>query len=177
MVDGFFERGPKKAHARASLVFMGNMELASKPTTAHLVNALPTFMRDSALLDRIHAFIPGWELPKIMQSSEHLASGYGIVVDYLSEIFHHMSMQGSYSDIIRESVQIEAGVTIRDEKAIKKVASGMLKLLCPDRNCEYEDLSLAMKVAVDVRQRINSLLSFVSPQEFSQKERIAFSIQ
>ena len=83
---------------------MGNLRLTAsgKPSTAHIVGALPSFMRDSALLDRIHAFIPGWELPKIMQSSNHLASGYGIVVDYLSEVFHQMSVQGSYSDIIRD---------------------------------------------------------------------------
>ena len=181
MVDGFFERGPKKAQARASLVFMGNVELTNSPSnTAHIVAALPVFMRDSALLDWIHSFIPGWELPKIMQSIDHLASGYGIVVDYLSEIFHQLSMQGTYSDIISERVQIESsgdkGVTIRDEKAIKKVASGMLKLLCPDRNCEDDDLSLAMKVAVDARQRVNSILSFVSPQEFSQERKISFTI-
>jgi ATP-dependent Lon protease len=182
MVDGFFERGPKKAHARASLVFMGNMELTTAaPGSAPIVGALPAFMRDSALLDRIHAFIPGWQLPKIMKSSEHLARGFGIVVDYLSEVFHQMSIQGSYSDIIRDRVRLESssgseGVTIRDEKAIQKVASGMLKLLCPDRNCEEEDLSLAMKAAVDGRQRVNSLLSYVSPKEFSQERKIKFRI-
>jgi len=182
MVDGFFERGPKRAQARASLVFMGNMELINlgKPSSRDVVSALPLFMRDSALLDRIHSFIPGWELPKIMQSSYHLARGYGIVVDYLSEVFHQMSMQGSYSDIISERVTIEAsensGVTIRDEKAIKKVASGLLKLLCPDRNCEKDDLSLAMKVAVDSRQRVNSLSSLVSPQEFNKENKIEFAI-
>jgi ATP-dependent Lon protease len=181
MVDGFFERGPKKAQARASLVFMGNMELTNSPSnTAQIVAALPVFMRDSALLDRIHCFIPGWELPKIMQSSDHLASGYGIVVDYLSEIFHQLSVQGTYSDIISDRVRIESsgdeGVTIRDEKAIQKVASGMLKLLCPDRNCEDDDLSLAMKVALDARQRVSSILSFVSPQEFSRERKISFTI-
>jgi ATP-dependent Lon protease len=172
MVDGFFERGPKKAQARASLVFMGNLELAEKPNTAHVVRTLPVFMRDSALLDRLHSFIPGWELPKIMQSSEHLASGYGIVADYLSEIFHQLAMRGSFSDILRERVEIveASGVTIRDEKAIKKVASGMLKLLCPDGKYSETDLSLAMKVAVDGRQRVNSLLSFVSPREFPREK-------
>ncbi len=114
-----------------------------------------------------------------MQSSNHLASGYGIVVDYLSEVFHQMSLHGSYSEILGERVKIVESprVTIRDEKAIKKVASGMLKLLCPDRkNCSEEDLSIAMKVAVDSRQRVNSLLSFVSPQEFSLEKKISFSI-
>ncbi|MGH2638922.1 MAG: BREX system Lon protease-like protein BrxL [Rhabdochlamydiaceae bacterium] len=193
MVDGFFERGPKKAHANASLVFMGNMEFGSSfspssssssatrvQSASDTVNALPLFMRDSALLDRVHCFIPGWELPKIMQSSEHLASGYGIVADYLSEVFHQMSMQGTYSDIISERVKIGSstrdGVTIREEKAIKKVASGMLKLLCPDRKYEEQDISLSMKVAVDARQRVNALLSCISPQEFNQEKRLEFAI-
>jgi ATP-dependent Lon protease len=181
MVDGFFERGPKKAHARASMVFMGNVEFESAvPSERALVNALPQFMRDSALLDRIHCFIPGWELPKIMQSKQHLASGYGIVADYLSEIFHQMSMQGSYADIISETVKIESsmksGVTIREEKAIKKVASGLLKLLYPDRNWNEQDLSAALEVAIDGRRRVNKLLSTVSPREFEKDKELRFSM-
>jgi ATP-dependent Lon protease len=183
MVDGFFERGPKKAHARASLVFMGNVEFHSSiPTTKEIISALPHFMKDSALLDRIHCFIPGWELPKIMQSSEHLASGYGIVADYLSEIFHQTSMRGSYSDLISETVKIESsaptkkGVTIREEKAIKKVASGILKLLCPDRNWQADDISIAMEVAIEGRQGVNSLLSSISPEEFDEEKKIRFLV-
>ncbi len=177
MVDGFFERGPKKAQARASLVFMGNMELSvTRPSTANITSALPAFMRDSAFLDRIHASIPGWELPKIRQSNKHLATGYGIVVDYLSEVFHQMTMQGSYSDMIWKTTVDLENATIRDEKAIKKVASGLLKLLCPDGSFGMEDLTLAMNVAVGARQRVNSLLSFLSPQEFSQKKEIQFVI-
>ncbi|MDG7001183.1 MAG: BREX system Lon protease-like protein BrxL [Nitrososphaerota archaeon] len=186
MVDGFFERGPKKAHAKASLVFMGNVEFGSSsagelvPSESEVVNALPHFMRDSALLDRIHCFIPGWELPKIMQSSEHLASGYGIVADYLSEVFHQMSMQGSFFDLISDRVRIESssqdGITIREEKAIKKVASGLLKLLCPDGKREdMEDVTLAMKAAVDGRMRVNAILSAISPLEFKRKKQIRFS--
>jgi ATP-dependent Lon protease len=185
MVDGFFERGPKIAHARASLVFMGNQEFISSgrrgnPKSLDTVSALPLFMRDSALLDRVHCFIPGWELPKIMQSSEHLASGYGIVADYLSEVFHQLFVQGSSSNIISSRVKIfsraQKGVTIREEKAITKVASGILKLLCPDGKFEAYDISTAMRVAVDGRQRVNALLSSISPQEFDHEKQIEFSI-
>src|SRR5207247_1018827 len=69
LVDGFFERGPKKANAKASIVFMGNMEFRGSswttvaPEPHEVINALPAFMRDSAMLDRIHCFVPGWELP------------------------------------------------------------------------------------------------------------------
>ncbi|MEM2760336.1 MAG: BREX system Lon protease-like protein BrxL [Nitrososphaerales archaeon] len=169
MVDGFFERGPKKAHATCSLVFMGNMEFGSTvPVPADAVSSLPTFMHDSAIIDRIHAFISGWELPKIRQSSEHLASGYGIVADYLSEVFHQLSLQ-SYSNLISERVRIEGDITIRDEKAIKKTASGILKLLCPDRQCDDSDIAMSMDVAVKGRERITVLLNSISPAEFEKK--------
>ncbi len=70
----------------------------------------------------------------------------------------------------------EEGVTIREEKAIKKVASGMLKLLCPDKRCEGEDISMALKVAVDGRQSVNALLSPISPEEFDKDKQIRFSL-
>ncbi|TLX96780.1 MAG: BREX system Lon protease-like protein BrxL [Thaumarchaeota archaeon] len=184
LVDGFFERGPKKANAKASIVFMGNMEFRGSswttvaPEPHEVINALPAFMRDSAMLDRIHCFVPGWELPKILQSSEHLARGYGIVADYLSELFHQMSLT-SFTDIINERVTLEgsgnASVTIRDEKAIRKLASGMLKLLCPDRNCSDADLSLCMDMAVEGRRGVNDLLHSLSPNEFEQK-RFSYSL-
>ena len=181
MVDGFFERGPKRAHAKASLVFMGNQEfVSSAPRASDTVRALPLFMRDSALLDRIHCFIPGWDLPKIMQSSEHLASGYGIVADYLSEVFHQLSMQGSNSHIISKRIKLysstKKGVTIREEKAIMKVASGILKLMCPDGKFEEPELSMAMELAVVGRQRVNTLLCTVSPEEFDDRKTLEFSV-
>ena len=184
MVDGFFERGPKKAHAKASLVFMGNVELSGIPEAQDVVRSLPLFMQDSALLDRIHCFIPGWELPKIMQSSEHLATGYGIMADYLSEVFHQMSLQ-SYSHLVSpdrvklSSTTIDGetpgSVTIRDEKAVRKVAAGLLKLLCPDGNCTHSDLESCLEMAAAGRERACSLLHSISPGEFPLK-KIGYSI-
>jgi len=180
IVDGFFERGPKKAHAKASLVFMGNMEVQKgAPKPADIIASLPSFMKDSALLDRIHSFIPGWELLKIMQSSQYLASGYGIVADYLSEIFHQMSLEGYYTSILSERLKLQeeagGGVTIRDEKAIKKVSSGLLKLIFPDRRCDESDMSLCVDLAIRGRERINSHLHQLSPSEFGEK-RFTYSI-
>lgn len=237
MVDGFFERGPKKANAKCSLVFMGNVDLGGESGAAvegkrkkkgmpsagnpgdydddddnnnnnnddvgrksndvsaetfssnfyndsigvtlrvgsdSIISSLPRFMHDSALLDRIHAFIPGWELPKIRQSSQHLATGYGIVADYLSEILHQLSMQ-NYGGIVSDNVRLEGDVTIRDEKAIKKTASGLLKLICPDRTYDDSDLQLAMDTAVSGREMVNSLLNAISPEEFDRK-RFAYAI-
>jgi len=175
MVDGFFERGPKKAHATCSLVFMGNMEFGSNvPEPSEVVSSLPAFMRDSAVIDRMHTLIPGWELPKIKQSKEHLATGYGIVADYLSEVFHQLTME-SYGSIIAEKVRLEGDVTIRDEKAVKKVASGLLKLLCPDRRCEASDVEICVNIATRGRERIISILHEISPGEFRPK-KLEYSI-
>ncbi len=184
MVDGFFERGPKKAHAKASLVFMGNVELFGVPEPQDVVHSLPLFMQDSALLDRIHCFIPGWELPKIMQSSEHLAKGYGIMADYLSEVFHQLSLK-SYSHLVSPERLVlsatsndeekPASVTIRDEKAIRKVAAGLLKLTCPDGNPSYSDIEACVEVAAKGRERAISLLHCISPTEFELK-KIKYSV-
>lgn len=176
MVDGFFERGPKKAHSACSLVFMGNIEFnRPRPEPEEVVAALPGFMRDSAILDRIHAFIPGWDLPKIKQSSEHLANGYGIVADYLSEVFHQLSLQ-SFGHIISERVRLEgSNITIRDEKAIKKTATGLLKVLAPDGRCDSSDIALCVDAAIRGRAAVNSLLHAVSPTEFELKE-IGYSV-
>jgi ATP-dependent Lon protease len=157
MVDGFFERGPKKAHSICSLVFVGNIEYDP-------LDSLPNFMKDSALLDRIHGFIHGWKLPKIKQSDEHLAKGYGIVADYLSEIFHQLHLQ-NFSYIINENVKFE-DLTIRDEKAISKLASGLLKIICPNREYTRDDLALCIEQAIKLRGNVNELLNRLAPNEF-----------
>ncbi|GIU72143.1 MAG: hypothetical protein KatS3mg003_1622 [Candidatus Nitrosocaldaceae archaeon] len=161
MVDGFFERGPKKAHSTCSLVFIGNIEYDP-------LDSLPNFMKDSALLDRVHGFIHGWDLPKIMQSDEHLAKGYGIVADYLSEIFHQLHLQ-NFVHIINENVKFE-GLTIRDEKAITKLASGLLKIICPNREYTKDDLILCIDEAIRLRRNVNKLLNRLMPDEFKDYE-------
>ena len=166
MVDGFFERGPKKAHATCSLVFTGNTDSYD---ISDIGSNLPEFMIDSALLDRINGFIPGWKLPKIKSSSEHLASGYGIVADYFAEILHKMRFE-NYNSFISEHIRLE-NVTIRDEKSIKKVLSGLLKLLCVNReNYDRYELALCLDTAVSVRNNIREILNSITPDEFPKNE-------
>ncbi len=163
MVDGFFERGPKKAHSTCSLVFIGNVELDP-------LDSLPKFMQDSALLDRIHGFIHGWNLPKIRQSSEHLAKGYGIIADYLSEILHQLHLQ-NYDYIIHENVRFD-GLTIRDEKAVTKLAAGLLKIIYPDKHYTREDLALCVELAIKLRGNVNTLLNRLAPDEFKKHDML-----
>lgn len=169
MVDGFFERGAlKRAHSTCSLVFVGNIDVEKAEDVGAVLGYLPGFMRDSAFLDRIHGFIPGWQLPKIMKSYVSLASGYGLASDYLAEVLHRFRSE-SADGIVSEHFEFAGNYTIRDERAVKKLLSGMIKLFFP--NYEFDDRELAelASVAVDLRNRVCRLLAGISPEEFPEK--------
>jgi len=169
MVDGFFERGTlKRAHSDCSLVFMGNIELSEGGVLGNIIDYLPSFMRDTALIDRIHGLLPGWELPKIMKSDVHLASGYGLAVDYLSEILHRMRAR-SFEPLIEQCVELVGDYTIRDEKAVKKLLSGILKLIFPHGEFDRSELTEIVNLAVELRQNVVDILSEMSPSEFPRK--------
>lgn len=170
MVDGFFERGQlKRAHSNCSLVFIGNIDLGEVGVLGSITDYLPNFMKDTALLDRIHGLIPGWELPKIMKSEMHLARGYGLAVDYLSEILHRMRTR-SFETIVEQSIELIGNYTIRDEKAVKKLLSGILKLIFPHGEFDKSELIKVSNLAVELRQRIVDILSELSPHEFPRKK-------
>ena len=169
MVDGFFERGTlKRAHSDCSLVFMGNIELGEGGVLGSIINYLPVFMRETALIDRIHGLLPGWELPKIMRSDVHLATGYGLAVDYLSEILHRMRTR-SFEPLVEQSIELIGDYTIRDEKAVKKLLSGMLKLVFPHGEFDRSELLDIANLAVELRQKVVDVLSEMSPSEFPRK--------
>jgi len=169
MVDGFFERGQlRRAHSNCSLVFVGNIELCDKGVLGSIIDYLPSFMKDSAFIDRIHGLIPGWELPKIMKSEVHLASGYGLAVDYLSEILHKMRTR-SFEPLVEQSVELVGDYTIRDEKAVKKLLSGIVKLLFPHGEFDKDELTSVVNLTVSLRQNVANILSEMSPSEFPRK--------
>ncbi|MEZ0346176.1 MAG: BREX system Lon protease-like protein BrxL [Infirmifilum sp.] len=175
MVDGFFERGTlKRAHSDCSLVFMGNVELGGQSILGSVQDYLPNFMKDTAFLDRVHGLLPGWELPKIMKSDIHLATGYGLAADYLSEVIHRMRVQ-SYMPVVEESVQLESNYSIRDEIGVKKLLAGMLKLLFPHREFDKSELEPVVSLAVELRQYIADILTALSPAEFTPK-KLSWSI-
>lgn len=171
MVDGYFERGayhPKKP-ATCSLVFLGNIDLEETHTPLNVASYLPGFMRDTAFLDRIHGFIHGWELPKIMRSEEHLAQGYGIAADYLAEVLH-WNRGTSLEQEVEGLFELEGALTIRDERAIKKLLSGALKLLFPNREYDRRELASVAQMLVDLRNNVSQLLTALSPREFPGKK-------
>lgn len=168
MVDGFFERGQlKRAHSTCSLVFMGNIELGDDLLDS-VIDSLPSFMRDAALLDRIHGLLPGWELPKIQRSDEHLASGMALAVDYLSEILHKLR-DISFEKFIEQHVELVGNYTIRDEIAVKKLLSALTKLLFPHGEFDREELRAIASLVVELRQNVVNILSRVAPSEFKWK--------
>jgi ATP-dependent Lon protease len=169
MVDGFFERGSlKRAHSGCSLVFLGNIEKEEGMSTKEIRYALPDIMQDSAFLDRIHGLLPGWEMPKIMKSEQHLAQGMGLAADYFAEIIHEMR-KVSFKDLVNAHVEFGNNFTIRDEIAVRKLASGLVKLIFPDQEFDNEELREVVNLAVEMRQYIVDELSEMSPVEFPRK--------
>jgi ATP-dependent Lon protease len=179
MESGMFERGDKKAPSDASLVFMGNIqvEMGSEGyiPVEDLTYVLPETMRDSAFIDRIHGQIPGWELPKISQSKYHLSKGYGIASDYFAEAIHFMRKE-SLAGLVSQHVELSDNFKIRDEKSVKRIASGLLKLLFPNKTFDKKELEMIVNIALEYRQRIRDWLHMVDPGEFL-KEKLAVKVK
>jgi ATP-dependent Lon protease len=174
MESGMFERGDKKAVSDASLVFMGNITVEMTPEgyvpVEDLTYVLPQPMRDSAFIDRIHGLIPGWELPKISQSKYHLSKGYGIASDYFAEALHLMRKE-SLGLLLSKHLEFSENFKIRDERSVKKIASGLVKILFPDKSFDKDELKRVIELAVEYRQMIRDWLHKVDPGEFP-KERL-----
>jgi ATP-dependent Lon protease len=169
MVDGHFERGPKKATSLCSLVFMGNIEVSGYVPIEDINYVLPECMRnDTAFIDRIHGIIPGWEIPKIKKSEVHLSKNYGFSVDYFSEILHELRKL-DFAPLIRSMVELNK-VTIRDETGIYRTASGLAKILFPNKEFSKDELALVMNFAVEIRQKVADLLNKMAPGEFEKKK-------
>jgi len=173
MESGHYERGPKRAVSTCSLMLMGNVSVEMKETgyvpVEDFTYVMSKDMRDSALVDRVHSVIPGWELPKISMSTRHLSRGYGIASDYFCEIMHEIRKQ-SYTHILDQEVDLVGDYTIRDERSVKRIASGLLKLITPSGSINRSELRAIMDIAVEYRKRINDWLHILAPGEFPKKK-------
>jgi ATP-dependent Lon protease len=169
MESGMYERGDKKVVSDASLVFMGNVSVERQEKgyvpVEDLTYVLPEPMRDSAFIDRLHGLLPGWELPKISQSKVHLSKGYGIASDFFAEVLHQMRKE-SLAGLVGKHVSFSSNFTIRDEKSVKRVSSGLIKLLFPDKSFDRRELELVVDLALEHRQRVRDWLHKVAPGEF-----------
>lgn len=180
MVDGFFERlGLKRASSTCSLVFIDNIEIENREDFLS-ISSVPSILKDTAFMDRIHGFIPGWEIPKILKSEESLSKDWGLTSDYLSEIFHHLRDSLNFTEFIENTIKLKGELTIRDEKGIKKIISGLLKILYPcltyeDFKITKEEISEIVDVAIELRQMVRGFLNSLEPVEFP-KIKISYEI-
>ncbi len=145
MESGSFARGKEEMPAEASLVFLGN---TSKPTqelvrTAHLFADLPKAMIDPAFLDRLHFYLPGWETPKMEQ--RFFTSHYGFVSDYLAEALRELRKR-SYVRALDTEFALGDHLSARDERAVRKTVSGLLKILHPDERVDPRRAARVLRV-------------------------------
>ena len=130
MASGSFSRGRDSISADASLVFVGNINQSVETLvkTSHLFAPFPDAMIDAAFFDRMHAYLPGWEIPKMRP--EYLTNQYGFIVDYLAEFLREMRKR-NFSDAINKYFKLGNNLNQRDTIAVKRTVSGLLKLLYP----------------------------------------------
>jgi ATP-dependent Lon protease len=171
MESGSFSRGKDETPSEASIVFLGNTDLPTEVLvkTAHLFADLPGAMIDPAFLDRIHFYIPGWEVPKMEQ--KFFTGHYGLVADYLSEALRELRKY-SYADALATDFSFGSHLNARDEKAVRKTVSGLLKLLHPHERYTHAELREYLEVALEGRRRVKEQLKVITPHEYA---KVAFS--
>ena len=172
MQDAKFSRGKKEILAFASIVMVGNIDIQAKlphEKYYHLFEPLPDFLQVEAFIDRLHGYLPGWEIPKIHPGS--LAQEYGFITDYFCEILHELrrkdvlsGLKGRYQ--LLDTSSAKAGITGRDVRGIEKVLSGMLKLMYPHGDVTDNQLAELLSVAIEGRQRVRNQLHLMAPGEY-----------
>lgn len=170
MESGRFTRGNQKASADCGVVFLGNIEMGydGRPLRTVYFEALPDFLQETAFIDRLHGFLPGWEIPKIQSDSP--ADGVALKADYFSEILNQLREDGSYDAYVETHAMLSgAGAsTMRNVTAIKRLAAGYLKLFFPDLNPTPEEFeTYCLHPAVELRQRVCEQLATLDPGEFA----------
>ena len=157
MANKSFSRGVETLGAEASMVFVGNTEHTVPYMLKHsdLFDPLPEGFHDSAFLDRIHSYIPGWEVDVIR--GEMFSSGYGFVVDYLAEILRSLRSH-DYSDRYKAHFSLSEDISTRDRDGINKTFSGLMKILFPDGVATPAEVEDVLRCAIEGRKRVKDQL-------------------
>lgn len=167
MESGEFSRGKESIRADGSIVLVGNFDIdvEHQQRIGHLFGPMPEEMRnDTAFMDRIHAFLPGWDVPKI--SKELLTNHFGLVSDFLSECWSQLRNQSRIS-ILQNRVFFGGALSGRDTNAVNKTVSGLLKLLNPGTsNVAEEDIEWAVHIAMEARRRVKEQQKRIGAAEF-----------
>lgn len=172
MQDAKFSRGKKELLAFASLVFVGNIDVQGEMPHEkyyHLFEPLPEFLQVIAFIDRLHGYLPGWEIPKLRPDS--YSKDYGFITDYFCEIMHELRkldflgpLRNRYELI--DLANTKQGVSGRDQRAFNKLLSGLIKLIYPNSNIEDSELEELLSISCEFRQRVRDQLNLMSPGEY-----------
>jgi len=166
MASGSFARGKEEKAASASMVFVGNINQSVDVLlkTSSLFDPFPPEMgTDTAFLDRMHCYIPGWEIPKFRP--EHFTDDYGFITDYLSEFVRELRKE-QYGDALDEYFRLGRNLNQRDTIAVRKMVGGLVKLMYPDGVYTKEQLEEILKIALEMRRRVKEQLKKLGGMEF-----------
>jgi ATP-dependent Lon protease len=165
MASGSFARGRDAIQASASMVFVGNLNQSvdTLVKTSHLLAPFPPAMIDAAFFDRFHAYIPGWEIPKMRP--EYFTDRYGLITDYLAELMREMRKR-SFSDAIDRYFRLGSNLNQRDTIAVRRTVSGLLKLLYPAGGFDKEAVRRCLVYALEARRRVKEQLKKIGGMEF-----------
>ncbi len=166
MNSGSFSRGKDEINASASMVFVGNINQSVDVLlkTSSLFAPFPSEMgTDTAFLDRIHCYVPGWEIPKFRP--EHFTNDYGFITDYLAEFIRELRKE-QYGDAIDKYFRLGTNLNQRDTVAVRKTVGGMVKLLYPDGNFNKEQIEEILVFSLEMRRRVKEQLKKLGGMEF-----------
>lgn len=166
MASGSFARGKEEKAASASMVFVGNINQSVDVLlkTSSLFDPFPPEMgTDTAFLDRLHCYIPGWEIPKFRP--EHFTNDYGFITDYLAEFIRELRKE-QYGDALDKYFRLGKNLNQRDTIAVRKIVGGYVKLLYPDGEFTKEQLEEILVFALEMRRRVKEQLKKLGGMEF-----------
>lgn len=166
MASGSFARGKEEKAASASMVFVGNInqsvDVLLKPSS--LFDPFPPEMgTDTAFLDRIHCYLPGWEIPKFRP--EHFTNDYGFISDYLAEFIRELRKE-QYGDALDHYFRLGKNLNQRDTIAVRRMVDGYLKLMYPDGVFDKSELEEVLQISLEMRRRVKEQLKKLGGMEF-----------
>lgn len=166
MASGSFARGKEEKAASASMVFVGNINQSVDVLmkTSSLFDPFPPEMgTDTAFLDRMHCYLPGWEIPKFRP--EHFTNDYGFISDYLAEFVRELRKE-QYGDAIDRYFRLGKNLNQRDTIAVRRMVDGYLKLLYPDGEFTKDEVAEVLELALEMRRRVKEQLKKLGGMEF-----------
>lgn len=172
MANQSFSRGRESMGAEASMSFIGNTKRSVAYMLKHsdLFEQLPPAYYDTAFLDRLHSYLPGWEVEIIR--GEMFTQGFGFVVDYLAEVLRYMRTL-DYSDAYNAYFKLDDTITTRDKVAIQKTFSGLMKVLYPHQSCTKEEVRALLEFAIESRRRVK--LQLMKMDETFREREVRFA--